>query len=104
VKNPERPRLFCEPARPPARPQSVPWPAGRGNLADALAALADLAPEADGVQERYGRLRARLAGDSMLAASRIFALALAVEFLDLAERLALEASGESDGPGRRPGR
>jgi hypothetical protein len=94
VKTSERPRLFCEPARPP----------GRGNLADALDALAGLAPGADGVQERYERLSRRLAGDPLLAASRIFALALAVEFLDLAERLALEASGESDGPGRRPGR
>jgi hypothetical protein len=73
-------------------------------MADALAALALLAPEADGVQERYERLSRRLAGDPMLAASRIFALALAVEFLDLAERLVLEASGESDGLRRRPGR
>ena len=62
----------------------------------ALEALAALAPEADGVRERYERLRMRLARDPMLAASRVLRLALAAETLDLAERLVREASGEPD--------
>lgn len=90
MKTSERPRLFCEPARPG---RGNPWQgygSCRGPLADALAALANLAPEADGVEERYERLRARLAGDPMFAASRTLRLALAVEFLDLAERLVVD--------------
>jgi hypothetical protein len=62
----------------------------------AVEALADLAPEADGVRERYERLGMRVARDPILAASRAFRLALAAEVLDLAERLLREASGESD--------
>ena len=59
----------------------------RPTVARALRALAALAPESEGMTERFGRLLCLLRRRPVLAASGALAIALAAEALEAAERL-----------------
>ena len=59
----------------------------RPTVARALRALAALAPESEGMTERYGRLLCLLRRRPAFAASRTLGVALAAEALEAAERL-----------------
>ncbi|MCX5673431.1 MAG: hypothetical protein NTX87_00325 [Planctomycetota bacterium] len=71
------------------------WP----TVARALRALAALAPESEGMTERYGRLLSFLRRRPAFAASGALAVALAAEALEAAERLI----GPTDAGEAQPG-
>jgi hypothetical protein len=73
--------------------------ARRPTVARALCALAALAPESEGMIERYARLLCLLRRRPVLAASGALAIALAAEALEAAERLI----GPTDAGEARPG-